>query len=88
MVATSADEGWVTVEVVSSGDELGRSFWVYQVVSSADGKEERLPLREVCWVFGLEGEWEVGVEAYACRPNKETGEELVAELRGFELNWA
>lgn len=84
-MATVAGEAgaWVTVEVVSGKDELGKSLWVYQVVG-----EDRIPLREVCWLYGLEGDaWEVTVEAYACRPNKETGEELTAQFKDFEIRW-
>lgn len=75
---------WVTVEVVNGKDELGKSLWVYQVVG-----EDKIPLREVCWPFGHGGgdAWDVTVEAYACRPNKETGEELSAQFKDFEVKW-
>ncbi|ROW01037.1 hypothetical protein VSDG_02754 [Cytospora chrysosperma] len=77
--------GWVTVLVESGSDELGQSLWVYQVL---DG--EKVPLREVCWVFGHGGpdKWEVAVEAYACRPEKGTEEELSVEFRDFDVKWA
>ncbi|KUI54595.1 hypothetical protein VP1G_01911 [Cytospora mali] len=81
------EEGdWVTVLVESGSDELGLSLWIYQVLR--DG--EKVPLREVCWVFG-HGEpegWEVAVEAYACRPEKGTGEELSVEFKDFDVQWA
>lgn len=72
------------MEVTSGADELGKSLWVYQIV---DG-EKKIPLREVCWPFGLGGQgWEVTVEAYACRPNKEAEEQLSAQFRDFEVKW-
>lgn len=73
----------------SAVDELGLSLWVYQVVGGEEG-EEKVPLREVCWPFGLVGgpeAWEVRVEAYAARPNVEVGKDLTAEFRGFEVRW-
>ncbi|ROV98056.1 hypothetical protein VMCG_07053 [Cytospora schulzeri] len=84
-VKVGKDGDWVTVLVESGSDSLGQSLWVYQVV---DG--ERVPLREVCWVFG-NGEpdkWEVAVEAYACRPEKGTAEELSVEFKDFDVKWA
>lgn len=85
ITTTSSDAGWVTVAVENGVDELGKSLWVYQVASGG----EKIPLREVCWPFGHGGgdEWEVGVEAYACRPSKEASEELVVEFRDFEVKW-
>lgn len=73
------------VQVESGRDELGQSLWVYQVVG-----DEKVPLREVCWVFG-HGEpdkWELAVEAYACRPEKGTDEELTVEFKDFDVKWA
>lgn len=70
----------------TSEDNLGKSLWVYQLVG-----EEKVPLREVCWPFGgvLTGgdEWDVSVEAYACRP-AEGKDELEVEFRDFEVKWA
>lgn len=86
----------MTVQITSGQDELGKSLWVYQIVRGGGGgggdddEEEKIPLREVCWPFGLgkgQEEWEVTVEAYACRPNKEAAEELSAQFRDFEVKW-
>lgn len=69
-----ADEGWVTVEAVRQGDELGSGLWVYQVV---DG--EKVPLREVTWFFAEEDEgWEVEVGVYVAKPASEGGELVVS----------
>lgn len=75
---------WVTVLVENGRDDLGKSLWVYQVVGG-----EKVPMREVCWVFGHgdpEG-WELSVEAYACRPAKDAGE-LVVEFKDLDVQWA
>ncbi|KAI7784164.1 hypothetical protein LA080_010477 [Diaporthe eres] len=76
--------GWVTVLVENGTDVLGKSFWIYQVV---DG--EKVPLREVCWVFGHgdPGKWELSVEAYACRPAKDAAE-LVVDFKDLDVQWA
>lgn len=82
-----ANEGkWVTVLVENSQDELGQSLWVYQVVGEGN---EKVPLREVCWPFGKVAgeEWDVTVEAYACRPAKGKGD-LAVEFKDFEVKWA
>lgn len=75
---------WVTVLVENGADELGKSLWVYQVV---DG--EKVPLREVCWVFGHGDpeKWVLSVEAYACRPAKDAAE-LVVEFKDLDVQWA
>lgn len=75
---------WVTVLVENGQDELGKSFWVFQVVEG-----DKVPLREVCWVFGHgdAGKWELSVEAYACRPAKDAGE-LVVEFKDLDVQWA
>lgn len=76
---------WVTVLVENGRDVLGKSFWIYQVV---DG--EKVPMREVCWVFGHgdPDKWELSVEAYACRPAKDAGEDLEVEFKDFDVQWA
>lgn len=86
---SEGDDGWITVAIENGTDELGKSLWVYQVISGVDCRkeEEKVPLREVCWVFGHGAEWELTVEAYACRPSKATAEELAVEFRGFEVKW-
>lgn len=83
------DDRWITVAVENGTDELGKSLWVYQIIGGGDGggQEEKVPLREVCWVFGHGAEWELTVEAYACRPSKATAEELAVEFKGFEVKW-
>ncbi|KAG8160981.1 hypothetical protein KVR01_009245 [Diaporthe batatas] len=74
---------WVTVHVENGTDVLGKSLWIYQVVNG-----EKIPMREVCWVFGLgdPGKWELSVEAYACRPAKDAAD-LVVEFKDFDVQW-
>ncbi|KAJ4385018.1 hypothetical protein N0V85_008332, partial [Neurospora sp. IMI 360204] len=89
-----ADAGqWTTILVEKSGDEHGQSIWVYRVVLDEQTGEEksRTALREICWVYGLDGEWDLEVVAMAARPEKEVkdGEEkeLVVKVRGWEVKW-
>lgn len=75
---------WTTVLVEKDRDGNGTGLWVYQVLE--DG--EKVPLREVCWVFGdRPEEWEVEVHAMAARPGKGVTEALVVEFGGMEVNW-
>lgn len=76
-----------TIEVVRERDALGSSLWVYAIVPGEGGKEEeRIPLREVNWIFADEEGWSVGVGGMVARPNDEGEEELVAEFgEGVEI---
>jgi len=77
--------GEVIVEAIRQGDELGSGLWVYQIVKGKDGKEEKIPLREVAWFFADEQEWTLEVGAYAARPGTEGGElEVSFGLYEFE----
>lgn len=60
-----------TIEVRREGDELGSSLWLYQLLLGQDGAvQQRVPLREVTWIFAEEEGWTVEVSAMACRPAK------------------
>ena len=65
LVPNQSDDEKVSIEFRREQDELGKSLWLYQVVEG-----QRKPLREVCWVFDEEEEWNVRVSAMACRPAK------------------
>lgn len=70
-----------TIEARRERDVLGKSLWVYWIVKGEDGKEEKIPLREVNWFFAEEEGWSVGVGGYVARPTKEGGDgELDAEF--------
>lgn len=78
----------VTLELERSGDELGTSLWIYKIQKGAS--LDRLPLREVTWLFADENDAEIVVSAYAARPGKKEGnegEELVVKVREFEVSW-
>ncbi|KAJ4989759.1 hypothetical protein SVAN01_04789 [Stagonosporopsis vannaccii] len=75
-----------TIEVVREKDVLGKSLWVYAIVQGEGGAEERIPLREVNWIFADEDGWSVGVGGMVARPNDEGEGELVAEFEhGVEI---
>jgi regulation of enolase protein 1 (concanavalin A-like superfamily) len=67
----------VTVEA----ERKGKSLWVYQVVKNG-AAEERVPLRELNWVFAEEEQgWEVGVGGYVTRETEGEGkDDLEAEF--------
>jgi regulation of enolase protein 1 (concanavalin A-like superfamily) len=70
-----ADRPSVTIEVVKKGVSL----WVYWIVESG-GVEEKIPLRELNWVFAEE-DWNVGVGAFVARETKGEGkDELTVEF--------
>lgn len=77
-----------TIEARTENDVLGKSLWVYWIVKGEDGKEERIPLREVNWFFAEEEEgWSVGIGGYVARPTKAGGDgELeVAFAEGVQI---
>jgi hypothetical protein len=70
-----------TVEARRERDVLGKSLWVYWIQKGEDGKEERVPLREVNWFFAEDEGWSIGVGGYVARPTKDGGDgELDAEF--------
>ncbi|KAF2243751.1 hypothetical protein BU26DRAFT_523344 [Trematosphaeria pertusa] len=76
--ASNESRPTATVEARRERDQLGKSLWVYQIISDEQGKEvERRPLREVNWVFADEDGWNVGIGGYVCRPTTEGGEGLL-----------
>ncbi|KAH6632211.1 hypothetical protein F5144DRAFT_602959 [Chaetomium tenue] len=84
--SSQSETGWTTVVVEKDKDGNGTGVWVYWI---AEGSEEKVPLREICWVFGDEPEaWEVEVHAMAARPNKEAQGALTVEFAGLEVKWA
>jgi regulation of enolase protein 1 (concanavalin A-like superfamily) len=78
-----ANGNW-TIEVKRENDENGKSLWVYWL----NGKE-RVPLREVAWFFGEEGDWDISVSAMAARPASMEvtgGSELEVKFWGIEID--
>jgi len=86
--ASNSSRPTATIEARRERDQLGKSLWVYQIISNEKGEEvERRPLREVNWVFAEEEGWSVGIAGFVARPTKEGGDgELVAEFKdGVEI---
>lgn len=83
------EEVWTTVSIEKQNlDGHGWSLWVFQVLEGG----EKVPLREICWVYGDEGEgegWTVEVSAMAARPEREVegGEGLVVTVKGMDVVW-
>ncbi|ORY70143.1 uncharacterized protein BCR38DRAFT_455005 [Pseudomassariella vexata] len=81
----------ITLEIVREGDEHGKSVWVYQLVLDADGKlKEKIPLREICWIFADENEsdWVLEVSPLVARPEKKASDPLKVQFMQFEVEWA
>lgn len=59
-------------------------------MEDGNGGETKVPLREICWVFGLERleDWEVEVHAMAARPEKKAKGGLTVEVGNLEVRWA
>jgi hypothetical protein len=84
--ASSGKDTWTTVlvERATGSDGKGVSWWVYELLDSG----EKIPLREVCWIYGSGEDWELEVAAYVARPAKDgVDESLVAEFKGFSVEW-
>ncbi|KAF3932701.1 hypothetical protein ABW19_dt0203578 [Dactylella cylindrospora] len=79
-----------TLELERSNDELGKSLWIYLIRKGE--ATERVPLREVNWIFAEEADEELtlSVSAYAARPLKKEGNEtegLVVKFKDFVIKW-
>lgn len=80
------NNGVVTVEARAEGDELGKSLWIYQILTNGEGKEVgRVPLRECAW-FSAETEGvEIEVAAAAARPADGEGEGDALEVEFVDV---
>lgn len=68
-------------KVTIEAERKGKSLWVYQILKEGDGKEERLPLRELNWVFAEEEGWSVGFGGFVARETQGEGrDELEAKF--------
>lgn len=76
-------EGKTPVTVELEVDDV--TVWIYARVDGG----ERIPLREIAWVFGDEGGkgWEVEIGALVARPNEEVKGELEATFEKFDVQW-
>jgi hypothetical protein len=86
-------EKGVTLEVVREGDENGISAWVYQVLlDDAGAVREKIPLREICWIFADEDdkdgeEWVLDISPLVARPEKGTTSVLKVKFFDFKVEW-
>ncbi|KAF1832090.1 hypothetical protein BDW02DRAFT_458930, partial [Decorospora gaudefroyi] len=77
-----------TIEAKRERDALGKSLWIYYIVKDGEGREvQRLPIREVNWVFAEEEGWAVGVAGYVCRPTKLGGSETEDDGEVLEVEF-
>jgi uncharacterized protein len=79
---TSHTETWTTVSVEKEVDEHGVSLWVYQVRDNG----EKVPLREVTWVFRHNrNQWNIEVLAMAASPEKKAIEDLKVSIKDMQI---
>lgn len=83
----------MTLEVVREGDEHGKSAWVYRLVLDEAGNvKEKIPLREICWIFADENEnggedWVLEVSPLVARPEKTATSSLKVNFFDFKVEW-
>ena len=80
------------MELERSGDELGKSVWIYVVEpESGEGQVKRMPIREVTWILAdEEDDYQLAVSAYAARPQKpqtSARQELEVTFGEFKVSW-
>jgi uncharacterized protein len=84
---TNPGETTYTIEARREGDENGKGLWLYKI-DNARGEETKLPLREVCWFFADEENWDIKVEAFVARPKpppEGDKEELEVAFKDFRV---
>lgn len=79
----------VSILVSKEVNEHGTSLWFYYLPSG--DAEKKVPLREVCWVFGdndVGRDTLVIVSAFAARPEaKEASQPLEVSFQAFDVEW-
>ena len=84
----------VTLELERSEDEMSPSLWIYMLGGQDDdGEVERIPIREVNWIFADEGngDVELAVHAYAARPqtpSTDAKQELEVFFDQMQVKWS
>jgi uncharacterized protein len=86
---TSGEEESVTVQIEREDSAHGTSLWVFYLPSGGE-QGKKVPLREVCWVYGHEPEnWYLTVSAYTARPEaKTTKESLDVSFTDLVVEWS
>lgn len=86
-------EKGLTLQIVRESDEHGKSVWVYHLILDDQGNvKEKLPLREICWIFADEDEkggeeWVLDVSPLVARPGKNSKESLKVDFKEFKVEW-
>lgn len=84
----------ITLEIIREGDENGKSAWVYRLVLDEAGNvKEKVPLREICWIFADENdkdgeEWLLDVSPLVARPAKTSSDPLKVNFFEFDVRWS
>ncbi|KAF2670687.1 hypothetical protein BT63DRAFT_424626 [Microthyrium microscopicum] len=80
----SATATWTTLSIEKEQDENGVSLWVYHI----DDLGEKIPLREITWVFGHDPDrWNIEVLAMAARPEKSAIDILEVSIKDMAIEW-
>jgi uncharacterized protein len=80
----TAAETWTTISIEKEEDEHGVSLWIYHVRDTG----EKVPLREVTWVFGHDpDQWNIQVLAMAARPEKKAVGDLEVSIKEMAIRW-
>ena len=74
---------FVTVTVEKQASDNGAALWIYLV--GQDG--QKIPLREIAWVFEEPDKWELQVCAAVARPAKDVDGQLEAKFKDFDVKW-
>jgi hypothetical protein len=80
----------ITLEVFREGGVGSGNVWVHQLIMDDQGNvKERLPLREICWIFCDEhgDDWVLDICGLAARPDKKATGPLKAEFVEFKVQW-
>ncbi|CAG7555612.1 unnamed protein product [Fusarium equiseti] len=84
----------VTLMVVRESDENGKSAWVYRLIKDDDGNvKEKIPLREICWIFADEHEnrgeeWILDISPLVARPASNATSPLKVDFMDFSVNFS
>jgi hypothetical protein len=84
----------VTLMVVRESDENGKSAWVYRLIKDADGNvKEKIPLREICWIFADEHEnggeeWILDISPLVARPASNVTSSLKVDFMDFSVKFS
>jgi len=77
----------ITVELIRESKDGGYGVWVYWLkLNEKNEVTERLPLREIAWVFADVQDWNVEIGAYAARPEGKVQGGLDVTFSDFQVD--